>query len=354
MSIRKTITVLFVLALLAWQPAQAHKMAPSLLMLSELSEGENHEPEGSKSRNAQSTGIFSVHWKTPLVLSSPVRIELQLPDHCRNIQQPSPQPDPVGAVYEWQVDCGARGLVGEQIAVTGLRENQSAAVVKIDLLDGRQYRQLINAAEPFYQVPERAKRGAVMWDYFKLGMDHILSGIDHLFFVWTLLLLLARRKLLAAITAFTLGHSVTLALAALNVITVPQTLTELFIAFSIFLLAVEIANKRGERGLVYRHSFVVCVTFGLLHGLGFAGALKEIGLPQEEIIAALLTFNVGVEIGQILFICCMLLLMWLISKLSATVAVLQKPISQLHWVPVYIIGVGAAFWCIERSIGLLV
>lgn len=314
----------------------AHKMAPSLLLLDETEAGQ-----------------FKVHWKTPLVQSSAVRIGLNLPTHCSASSAPTPKPDPVGAVLEWSIDCGAAGLVGHDIAITGLAENQSAAVLKIALLDGRQYQHVINASQPSYTVPERVKRSDVMWDYLLLGVEHILAGIDHLFFVWALILLLARRKLLIAITAFTLGHSITLALAALDIITVPQTLTELFIAFSIFVLAVEIAAKRGEQSLIRRHAFWVCVAFGLLHGLGFAGALKEIGLPQEEVVVALLMFNVGVEVGQILFVLVVLAIAWGLRRLADSLLPVLHP-ERLVWIPVYLIGAGSAFWCIERSVGLLI
>ena len=328
--------ILLCLALMAAQ-VSAHKMAPSLLLLDEVSNGH-----------------FSVHWKTPLVQSSPVRIDLNMPGNCVATSERTPQPDPVGAVFEWTVNCGVEGLVGQTISMTGLRENQSAAVLKLNLLDGRKYQHVVNASQPEYTVPERVKRSDVMIDYLVLGVEHILAGVDHLFFVWALILLLARRKLLIAITAFTLGHSITLALAALEVITVPQTITELFIAFSIFVLAAEIAANKGEHSFTRRHAFWVCVAFGLLHGLGFAGALKEIGLPQEEVTVALLMFNVGVEVGQILFVAVVLILAILLAKFARTALPQQLQPAKFVWIPVYIIGTGAAFWCIERSIGLLV
>ncbi len=317
--------------------ASAHKMAPSLLVLDEILPGE-----------------FSVHWKTPLVQSSPVRIDMTLPAHCQPSSDRMPKPDPVGAVFEWTVNCGSQGMVGYDISMTGLRENQSAAVLKLNLQDGRQYQHVINASNPSYTVPERVKRSDVFWEYLTLGVEHILAGVDHLFFVWALILLLARRKLLIAITAFTLGHSITLALAALDVITVPQTLTELFIAFSIFVLAVEIAADKGDQSLVRRHAFWVCVAFGLLHGLGFAGALKEIGLPQEEVVVALLTFNIGVEVGQILFVLVVLAIAWVLRRVASSTLPASLQPQRLQWIPVYIIGSGAAFWCVERSLGLLI
>jgi hypothetical protein len=262
-------------------------------------------------------------------------------------------------VFEWRVDCGDQGLVGSLVRVSGLAGNQSAAVVKIDLLDGRAYRQLLNGSQPEFLVPERVERGAVIRDYIQLGTEHILSGIDHLFFVWALILMLTRQKLLIAITAFTLGHSVTLALAALELVRVPQELTELFIALSIFVLAAEMAKSKMKQetsdnpvSLIHKHVFWVCVVFGLLHGLGFAGALRDIGLPQEEVLVALLMFNVGVEIGQLLFLSVVIA----IGSGMAAIARSRFPViapERWLWLPIYLIGSGSAYWCIERSLGAL-
>ncbi|MGI9293118.1 MAG: HupE/UreJ family protein, partial [Pseudomonadales bacterium] len=249
---KRLLLILWMLACIAVVPvAQAHKMAPSLLALQETASGQ-----------------FTVNWKTPRVLSTPTRIEARLPTHCAETEPMTQMPDPVGAVWRWQIDCGAQGLVGQRIHISGLAENKSAALVRIDLLDGREFRVLLNGEQSEYLVPQRVRRSQVMWDYFLLGMDHILKGIDHLFFVWALILLLPLRKLLIAVTAFTLGHSVTLALAALQIIRVPQDLTEIFIALTILLLAGELASKRANTdGLVKRHAFSVCCAFGLLHGL---------------------------------------------------------------------------------------
>lgn len=319
------------ICLAAMHGAYAHKMAPSLLALQETASGE-----------------FDVHWKTPRVMSTPTRIEARLPSHCQEMEPPTAVPDPVGAAWRWQVDCGAAGLVGQSIHIAGLANNKSAALVRIDLLDGREFRVLLNAEQSAYSVPQRARRGQVMWDYFVLGMDHILKGVDHLFFVWALILLLPLRKLLIAVTAFTLGHSVTLALAALQIIRMPQDITEIFIAISILVLAAQLAGQRDSgTGLIARYAFSICCAFGLLHGLGFASALIDIGLPQEEIVAALLMFNVGVEVGQIVFIFFVLALAWLLRRL------VKGGLPRLRWVPTYIIGSAAAFWCIERSAGLM-
>ena len=185
--------------------------------------------------------------------------------------------------------------------------------------------------------------------YTALGVEHILLGIDHLLFVLGLLLIVQGPWMLVkTITAFTVAHSITLGLATLGFVTTPPRAVDAAIALSIVFLAVEILHARqGRFGLTYRHPWVVAFGFGLLHGLGFAGALTGIGLPQGEIPVALLFFNVGVEIGQLMFVCAFLLLRWSFRQL------------EFHWsrpaqsVPVYLIGTIATYWLIQR-IGTIV
>ena len=188
---------------------------------------------------------------------------------------------------------------------------------------------------------------AVAGTYFSLGVDHILRGIDHLLFVLALLLLVnTRRRLLAAVTAFTVAHSLTLAAATLGLVRVPQQPVEAIIALSIVFVAAEIVRSRsGQPSLMQEFPWAIAFTFGLLHGFGFAGALSEIGLPEQAIPVALLFFNLGVESGQLLFIASALL-----------VAALARPVAtrSATWapqLPAYGIGALAAFWTIERLVG---
>ena len=180
--------------------------------------------------------------------------------------------------------------------------------------------------------------------YTALGVEHILLGIDHLLFVLCLLLIVQGPWMLVkTITAFTVAHSMTLGLATLGLVHVPQRPVEAVIALSIVFLAAEILHARqGRFGLAYRYPWVVAFGFGLLHGLGFAGALSEIGLPQGEIPVALLFFNVGVEIGQLLFVLAFVLLRQALARL------------EFHWpraarlMPVYLVGVVASYWLLQR------
>jgi hypothetical protein len=182
-----------------------------------------------------------------------------------------------------------------------------------------------------------------------LGAEHIWGGIDHLMFVFGLLLLIgvgAGWRLIGTITAFTLGHSITLSLVTLGFLSYSVPLVEFTIALSIFILALDLA--RGDKGgLFRRYPWWLAGGFGLLHGMGFAGALAEVGLPQGSVPLALLFFNIGIELGQIAFIL-LLLGAWQLVK---------RPLSgwqqQLLPVPVYVLGGLSAMWCIERGLLLL-
>jgi len=185
----------------------------------------------------------------------------------------------------------------------------------------------------------------VVRSYTELGVEHILTGFDHLLFVLALVLLVGRGKMLLwTVTAFTLGHSVTLALAVLEWILLPQAPIEIAIAFSIYVLAIEIVRKQqGKATLVNRAPWVVAGLFGLLHGLGFAGALAEVGLPSHEIPLALFSFNVGIEVGQLLFVA-LVLVAWALLRATP----IRWP-ARIIDVPAYAIGGLAVFWVFERT-----
>lgn len=184
--------------------------------------------------------------------------------------------------------------------------------------------------------------------YTVLGIEHILMGVDHLLFVLALLLLVdSRRRLLVTITAFTVAHSITLALASLGVLSVPGPPVEASIALSIVFVASEIIHARqGRPGLTQRYPWVVAFTFGLLHGLGFAGALAEVGLPPLSVPTALLFFNVGVEIGQLLFIAAVLAFIWLSRQAVRRLGL--PSVNGLWRVVPYAIGGVASYWLFER------
>jgi hydrogenase/urease accessory protein HupE len=243
-------------------------------------------------------------------------------------------------------------LVGHVLGVTELGANQVSAMVILSLRDGRNYQQVLTAQSSEFRVPVEPQQSQIMTEYSVLGFEHIWGGIDHLMFVFGLLLLVGGgSRLLWTITAFTLGHSITLSLVTLGFLRLPVPLVEFTIALSIFILALNLARNdfsRSDGGGLFRvYPWWLAAGFGLLHGMGFAGALAEIGLPQSNVPLALLFFNIGIEAGQIAFILLLLALWWLV----------KRPL--LRWqermlpVPVYVLGGLSAMWCIERGLAVL-
>jgi len=239
------------------------------------------------------------------------------------------------------------GLTGTTITIDGLDTTFTDVLLRLERLDGTQITHRLTPAATSYVVAAEPGQWQVAWTYLVLGVDHILSGVDHLLFVLALLMVVVGwRKLIGTVTAFTVAHSITLALAALGFVSVPGAPVEAIIALSIVFVAAEIIRGRqGNPGLTARLPWIVAFTFGLLHGFGFAGALSNIGLPQSAIPLALFTFNVGVELGQLLFITAVL-------AIYAMARRIQPIPPKWAWrVPTYAIGGMAAYWMIERVAG---
>jgi hydrogenase/urease accessory protein HupE len=235
-------------------------------------------------------------------------------------------------------------LQGKILTIEGLNKTLIDVLVNVTYLNGDKVTLMLQPDKDSSIIPGETKFYDVIETYSKLGIEHILFGIDHLLFVLALILITKGKwKLLKTITAFTLAHSITLSLATLGVVGLPTAPVEAVIALSIVFLAVELIHYyNGREGLTIRHPWVVAFTFGLLHGFGFARALLEVGLPQSDIPAALFFFNVGVELGQLAFVIVVLGLLWALGKIK-----IAWP-SWLKLVPPYAIGSIAAFWLIER------
>jgi len=320
--------------------AAAHSFAPALLEVRE-------RPDGSA----------LVVWKTSPLRPSGTSLDPILPERCAPASPRSLDQSGEGVVETWVVDCGRGGLVGETISVRDLAASRSDALVRIALADGRVVQAVLRPDEPELVVPARPSRLDVFRSYAGLGVEHIATGPDHLLFVLGLLLIVrGRRSLLQTITAFTIGHSLTLTLAVLGIANVSSAATELLIALSVLALAVEIARGPSEpKTLVRTRPWLVAFAFGLLHGLGFAGALREIGLPEGEIPIALFSFNVGIEVGQIAFVA-VVEVAWLVLRRLAERASRRSrasALARLQWVPSYAMGTLAAYWCWERAGALL-
>ncbi len=315
------------------QVAHAHRFAPSLLQVDEIAPQQ-----------------YNMVWKTPAQGVSNVPLRPLWPQSCAVQNASEPQLEDTGIVTSWQLQCaglGADGLVGQTLGVSGLGANQASAMVMVNLLDGRKYQQVLDTEHPEFVVPAQSTAGDVMGDYTRLGIEHIWRGVDHLMFVFGLLLLVGGgRRLLWTITAFTVGHSITLSLVTLGFFDFPVALVEFAIAVSIFVLAVEL-TRTAKHDALWRNPWWLAGGFGLLHGMGFAGALAETGLPQDNLPLALLFFNVGIEIGQLAFIFLVLAIWYTIRKPLAPWRERLLP------VPVYILGAFSAMWCIERGLAAL-
>jgi len=238
-----------------------------------------------------------------------------------------------------------QSLKGKRIEIQGLENTKMDLLLRLEFLDSTSQSVLLNPLHRTYTVKEDASSMQIIQTYTWLGITHILMGFDHLLFVFALLLIVKSiRRLLWTITAFTLAHSITMAGATLGFIHIPQQPVEAMIALSILFLAMEIVHeKQGKVGLASRYPWLIAFIFGLLHGFGFAGALSEIGLPQQAITLALIFFNVGVELGQLMFVATVVLVALVLQRLKY-----PKFMEKVEIFVVYMIGGLSAFWMFER------
>ena len=318
-----------VFTMMAAAPAFAHEIRPGYLELRQT---------GAES--------FDVLWKVPARGNLRLGIYARLPANCEATSEVVSMVRDGAYTDRWKVDCPG-GLIGGTISIDGLSGTLTDTLVRIEQSDGTAQVVRLTPASPAFVVEARPSSSAVAGTYLSLGVDHILRGIDHLLFVLALLLLVdTRRRLLAAVTAFTVAHSFTLAAATLGFVYIPQQPIEAIIALSIVFVAAEIVRRRkGQTSLTQEFPWAIAFTFGLLHGFGFAGALSEIGLPEQAIPVALLFFNLGVEAGQLLFIAGALILAAVARPLASRTPTWAAQL------PAYGIGAVAAFWTIERLVG---
>jgi HupE / UreJ protein len=311
--------------LLASRGLSAHEVRPAFLDLSETT-----------------PNLFLMTWKVPALGEFRLDITPRLPTSCHVVGEPTSMQAGGAFIEHGQVGCDL-DLAGHMIAVNGLDATMTDVLVRIQTADGAVRTARLTPSSPSFTVPAQAGPLMVLSAYIGLGIEHILFGVDHLLFVLCLLLLVRGiRNLLATVTAFTLAHSSTLAAATLGFIRVPAAPVEATIALSIVFLASELVRGGARHTVARSYPWLVAFTFGLLHGLGFAGALAEVGLPQGEIPLALFAFNVGVELGQLTFVAAVLLLARLVHVV---------PLRLPAWTPRaagYAIGSIAAFWVFAR------
>ena len=308
--------------------AQAHESRPAYLEINEMMPGR-----------------YAVLWRTPVTAGMRLPVKLVLPEGTRDIMPPSLRELPDSRIEHRVVET-SNGLFGKRIQFVGLQGTITDVLVRMQLLDGTQSDTLVHPSNAWVEITASPTLWSVARTYVRYGIEHILGGIDHLLFVLALLLIVrGGRRIVATVTAFTVAHSLTLGAATLGWVHVPSPPVEAIIALSIVFVAVEIIHGlRGQVGLTARAPWLVAFCFGLLHGFGFAGALAAVGLPDRAIPMALLCFNVGVEIGQFIFV----------GIVLATIALLRRlPFTPPRWAPwaaPYAIGGIASFWMLQRVV----
>jgi hydrogenase/urease accessory protein HupE len=321
---------LLCLVAVAW-PLSAHEVRPAYLELTQA---------GAET--------YEVLWKVPARGENQrLALYVEFPPGSATVTPPRGSLVNHAFTERWTVSR-AGGLAGGVIHIAGLAATLTDVLVRVQRLDGSTQVTRLTPAAPSFVVAAAPRSTEVAGTYLRLGVEHILLGIDHLLFVLALLILVeGTRRLVATVTAFTLAHSLTLAGATLGFVHVPGPPVEAAIALSIMFVAAEIIHARhGTVGLTRRFPWIVAFTFGLLHGFGFAGALSDVGLPQAAIPIALLCFNVGVELGQLLFIGSVLGAIAAAGWIARRVGI---ALPGWGWrVPPYALGAVAAFWVVQR------
>jgi hydrogenase/urease accessory protein HupE len=316
----------------AWSaPADGHGLDPALLAL-----------------KGTGPGRFDVTWRTAAQRLPGTNLQPILPARCRQVGTSTSAIMPDHIVLRWSIDCGPGGLAGDTISVRDLDAARINTLLRIEEAGRPTIQVVLHPRRAFFAVPAEATWADVLRDYARLGIEHMLTGADHLLFVFGLLLLLpTARLLIQTITAFTLGHSITLSAAALGLAAVPSRPIEVLIALSVLALTVELSRDVGDDTPMRRFPWLMALSFGLLHGFGFAGALAETGLAPTDVPVALMAFNSGIEIGQLGFV-----------AVVSTAGALAR-----RWIPdvaghargpaVYAMGILAVFWCLDRTVAWL-
>jgi hypothetical protein len=329
MSLRRLLIALL-LALVAAPVAFAHEVRPALLQFTQ-----------------DKAGHYDVLWKQPTLGEVAIRLEPHLSGGSLEARPTDQFAAPGFLVKTWTIPARP-ALDGQTVSIEGLDQTITDVLVRVATADGRHIDAVIKPQHPSLTLALAAPHGLAVPAYLRLGVEHILTGFDHLSFVFGLLLLVGISwRIVKAVTAFTLAHSITLTAAALGFVHVPSAVIECLVALSIVFVASELLPRPGrEHTLTRRHPWVIAFTFGLLHGFAFAGALAEVGLPVGAVPASLFLFNVGVEIGQLMFIAAavaaILALRWVRANVRLDLSVPAR------LVPAYGIGGFAAYWFIER------
>lgn len=321
-------------AAVATGAASAHEIRPALIQITETGPGR-----------------YDVVWKQPMVGDMTLHMVPHLSSGVIDRDPSSTASAPGFLVRTWQVRAGPP-LDGQTVSIEGLQQTVTDVLLRVTTADGKSINDVIRPGDPSRRLALAAPKGVRIPAYLALGIGHILTGADHLMFVLGLLLLIGPGwRLVKAVSAFTLAHSLTLGLAALGFVRFPSAIIEALVALSIIFVACELVPAPGRpQTLTRRHPWLIAFSFGLMHGLAFAGALAEVGLPAGAELIALLLFNVGVEIGQLLFIGAALGVIAGLRALRGRLGFESADFARLA--PAYVIGGFAAFWLIERILAV--
>jgi hydrogenase/urease accessory protein HupE len=326
-----------VVAVLLAQPAVSDELRPGYLEMRQTS-----------------PGAYNLLFKIP-ARGEDLRLAIyvSLPEGTQDVAPPRASFSD-GAYVERRSIRRDGGLIGQALSIEGLSATSTDVLVRIESLEGAIQTERLSPTKTAFVIQATPGPGEVAATYLRLGVEHILFGFDHLLFVLALVVLVREwRRVAVTVTAFTIAHSITLAAATLGLVNVPGPPVEATIALSIMLVSVEILNaRRGKPSVTARLPWLVAFSFGLLHGFGFAGALAEVGLPQHAIPVALLFFNVGVEIGQLVFVAAVLSLIRLLLHVASQLlepASIQRTFDRLDVTVAYAIGIVAAYWLVERT-----
>ncbi len=314
--------MLFVIAV---TPVWAHEVRPAYLQVAETG-----------------PGVFSILWKQPILQNRRLPIDPVFPNDCVPTSPELREVTGNALLRSWTIECALREGV---IHISGLSRTITDVMVEVSRLDGEQSNHLLRPNSPSLVLSDPSPQVAA---YLTLGVEHLVFGIDHVLFVIGLVLFIPSRwALLKTITAFTVAHSITLALSVLELVRLPQAPVEAVIALSILFLARELTMPKARRSALTRgRPWIMALLFGLLHGFGFAGALADIGLPRDQLALSLFLFNVGIEVGQLAIIAVLLAVLWCARLIAGSIALAERGF-------VFAMGSLAAFWTIDRVLPIL-
>lgn len=329
---RRGLLLLFLLVPLFWsspEPTCAHESQPGSLGIVQIAEDR-----------------YQLTWRAPIYYGKPHPAQLVLPEEWQTLGTPTQRRRPDAIVFQRLISTNGENIQGSVLRFPGLESTITDVFVRLSRLDGTEMTAVASPTKPYVTL-----RGDRPWyqtagEYLQLGFNHILLGVDHLLFVLGLLLIVSgRMRLVKTITSFTIAHSITLGMATLGYASVPTPPLNAAIALSILFLGPEIIRSyRGESSLTIRYPWLIAFAFGLLHGFGFASGLSTSGMPKGEIPWALLWFNIGVELGQLLFV------FIIVALIKSFVTLEIRWPRWSRYLPAYSVGGLGAYWTIQRTV----